>query len=304
VLASLETDLKRMVFGQDPAITALASAIKLSRAGLRDAEKPVGNYLFSGPTGVGKTEVARQLAETLGIKLMRFDMSEYMERHTVSRLIGAPPGYVGFDQGGLLTDAVDQTPHAVLLLDEIEKAHPDVFNLLLQVMDHGALTDNNGRKADFKNVILVMTTNAGAQEMSRSSIGFQTQDHSTDGLEAVKKMFTPEFRNRLDSIIPFGPLNRDVIKTVVDKFLVEIQVQLDDKKVLLEVSEAARAWLGEQGYDELLGARPMQRLIQDKIKKPLAEDILFGRLAKHGGVVQVDIEDGDLVLNIEEEAVV
>jgi ATP-dependent Clp protease ATP-binding subunit ClpA len=303
-LKDLDANLKMVIFGQDDAIDSLASAIKLARAGLREGEKPIGSFLFSGPTGVGKTEVCRQLARIMGVELVRFDMSEYMERHTVSRLIGAPPGYVGFDQGGLLTEAITKQPHCVLLLDEIEKAHPDVFNLLLQVMDHGALTDNNGRKADFKNVILVMTTNAGAQEMSRSSIGFQTQDHSTDGLEAVKKMFTPEFRNRLDSIIPFGPLNRDVIKTVVDKFLVEIQVQLDDKKVLLEVSEAARAWLGEQGYDELLGARPMQRLIQDKIKKPLAEDILFGRLAKHGGVVQVDIEDGDLVLNIEEEAVV
>ena len=303
-LKDLDANLKMVIFGQDDAIDSLSSAIKLARAGLREGEKPIGSFLFSGPTGVGKTEVCRQLARIMGVELVRFDMSEYMERHTVSRLIGAPPGYVGFDQGGLLTEAITKQPHCVLLLDEIEKAHPDVFNLLLQVMDHGALTDNNGRKADFKNVILVMTTNAGAQEMSRSSIGFQTQDHSTDGLEVVKKMFTPEFRNRLDSIIPFGPLSKTVIKTVVDKFLVEIQVQLDDKKVLLEVSEAARAWLGEQGYDELLGARPMQRLIQEKIKKPLAEDILFGRLAKHGGVVQVEIEDGDLVLNIEEEAVV
>ena len=304
LLSKLEGNLKMTVFGQDAAVSQMVSAIKLARAGLRGGQKPIGSFLLAGPTGVGKTELTRQLALQMGLELLRFDMSEYMERHTVSRLIGAPPGYVGFDQGGLLTEAITKQPHCVLLLDEIEKAHPDVFNLLLQVMDHGALTDNNGRKADFKNVILVMTTNAGAQEMSRSSIGFQTQDHSTDGLEVVKKMFTPEFRNRLDSIIPFGPLSKTVIKTVVDKFLVEIQVQLDDKKVLLEVSEAARAWLGEQGYDELLGARPMQRLIQDKIKKPLAEDILFGRLAKHGGVVQVEIEDGDLVLNIEEEAVV
>ncbi|MGB1189138.1 MAG: ATP-dependent Clp protease ATP-binding subunit ClpA [Pseudomonadales bacterium] len=300
-LKDLEANLKMVIFGQDAAIDSLASAIKLARAGLRDGEKPIGSFLFSGPTGVGKTEVCRQLARIMGVELVRFDMSEYMERHTVSRLIGAPPGYVGFDQGGLLTESITKQPHCVLLLDEIEKAHPDVFNLLLQVMDHGSLTDNNGRKADFKNVVLVMTTNAGAQEMSRSSIGFQTQDHSTDGLEVLKKMFTPEFRNRLDGIIPFGPLDRTVIKTVVDKFLVEIQVQLDEKKVLLDVTDAARVWLGERGYDEMLGARPMQRLIQDKIKKPLAEDILFGKLAK-GGVVRVDVEDDELVLLIEEEA--
>ncbi len=300
-LKDLEANLKMVIFGQDAAIDSLASAIKLARAGLRDGEKPIGSFLFSGPTGVGKTEVCRQLARIMGVELVRFDMSEYMERHTVSRLIGAPPGYVGFDQGGLLTESITKQPHCVLLLDEIEKAHPDVFNLMLQVMDHGSLTDNNGRKADFKNVVLVMTTNAGAQEMSRSSIGFQTQDHSTDGLEVLKKMFTPEFRNRLDGIIPFGPLDRTVIKTVVDKFLVEIQVQLDEKKVLLDVTDAARVWLGERGYDEMLGARPMQRLIQDKIKKPLAEDILFGKLAK-GGVVRVDVEDDELVLLIEEEA--
>ncbi len=300
-LKDLEANLKMVIFGQDAAIDSLASAIKLARAGLRDGEKPIGSFLFSGPTGVGKTEVCRQLARIMGVELVRFDMSEYMERHTVSRLIGAPPGYVCFDQGGLLTESITKQPHCVLLLDEIEKAHPDVFNLLLQVMDHGSLTDNNGRKADFKNVVLVTTTNAGAQEMSRSSIGFQTQDHSTDGLEVLKKMFTPEFRNRLDGIIPFGPLDRTVIKTVVDKFLVEIQVQLDEKKVLLDVTDAARVWLGERGYDEMLGARPMQRLIQDKIKKPLAEDILFGKLAK-GGVVRVDVEDDELVLLIEEEA--
>ena len=302
-LKDLEANLKMVIFGQDAAIDSLASAIKLARAGLRDGEKPIGSFLFSGPTGVGKTEVCRQLARIMGVELVRFDMSEYMERHTVSRLIGAPPGYVGFDQGGLLTESITKQPHCVLLLDEIEKAHPDVFNLLLQVMDHGSLTDNNGRKADFKNVVLVMTTNAGAQEMSRSSIGFQTQDHSTDGLEVLKKMFTPEFRNRLDGIIPFGPLDRTVIKTVVDKFLVEIQVQLDEKKVLLDVTDAARVWLGERGYDEMLGARPMQRLIQDKIKKPLAEDILFGKLSK-GGVVRVDVEGEELVLLIEEEALV
>ncbi len=302
-LKDLEANLKMVIFGQDAAIDSLASAIKLARAGLRDGEKPIGSFLFSGPTGVGKTEVCRQLARIMGVELVRFDMSEYMERHTVSRLIGAPPGYVGFDQGGLLTESITKQPHCVLLLDEIEKAHPDVFNLLLQVMDHGSLTDNNGRKADFKNVVLVMTTNAGAQEMSRSSIGFQTQDHSTDGLEVLKKMFTPEFRNRLDGIIPFGPLDRTVIKTVVDKFLVEIQVQLDEKKVLLDVTDAARVWLGERGYDEKLGARPMQRLIQDKIKKPLAEDILFGKLSK-GGVVRVDVDEDELVLLIEEEALV
>jgi len=236
----------------------------------------------------------------MGVELIRFDMSEYMERHTVSRLIGAPPGYVGFDQGGLLTEQVTKHPHCVLLLDEVEKAHPEVFNLLLQVMDHGTLTDNNGRSADFRNVVLVMTTNAGAQEMSRSSIGFLSQDHTTDGMEVIKKMFTPEFRNRLDSIIQFGPLTSDVIKTVVDKFLVEVQVQLDDKKVVLEISEEAREWLAVHGYDEAMGARPMQRLIQSKIKKELAEDILFGKLSKGGGVVHVIVENDDLVMEIEE----
>ena len=299
-LKDLETNLKMVIFGQDDAIGSLSSAIKLARAGLREGEKPIGSFLFSGPTGVGKTEVCRQLATIMGVELIRFDMSEYMERHTVSRLIGAPPGYVGFDQGGLLTEAITKHPHCVLLLDEIEKAHPDVFNLLLQVMDHGRLTDNNGRGADFRNVILVMTTNAGAAEMSRSSIGFQIQDHAPDGMEVLKKMFTPEFRNRLDAIIPFGPLSREVIKTVVDKFLVAIQVQLDEKKVQLNVTDAARDWLAKHGYDELMGARPMQRLIQDRIKKPLAEDILFGRLSDGGGNVVVDEEDGDLVLVIEE----
>jgi ATP-dependent Clp protease ATP-binding subunit ClpA len=302
-LKDLETNLKMVIFGQDEAISSLSSAIKLARAGLREGEKPIGSFLFSGPTGVGKTEVCRQLATIMGVELIRFDMSEYMERHTVSRLIGAPPGYVGFDQGGLLTEAITKHPHCVLLLDEIEKAHPDVYNLLLQVMDHGRLTDNNGRGADFRNVILVMTTNAGAAEMSRSSIGFQIQDHALDGMEVLKKMFTPEFRNRLDAIIPFGPLSRDVIKTVVDKFLVAIQVQLDDKKVQLDVTDAARDWLAVNGYDELMGARPMQRLIQDRIKKPLAEDILFGRLSEGGGVVVVDEEEGELVLRIEEALV-
>jgi ATP-dependent Clp protease ATP-binding subunit ClpA len=299
-LRGLESNLKMVIFGQDEAINTLSSAIKLSRAGLKEGEKPIGSFLFAGPTGVGKTELCRQLARIMGIEMLRFDMSEYMERHTVSRLIGAPPGYIGYDQGGLLTEAINKQPHCVVLLDEIEKAHPDVFNLLLQVMDHGTLTDNNGRKADFRNVVLVMTTNAGAQEMSRSSIGFNHQDHSTDGMEILKKMFTPEFRNRLDSIIQFNSLSREVISTVVDKFLVEIQVQLDDKKVVLNVSEDARDWIAEHGYDEAMGARPMQRLIQNKIKKELAEDILFGRLSRNGGEVEVTVEDGELVLNIEE----
>jgi ATP-dependent Clp protease ATP-binding subunit ClpA len=297
VLASLETDLNRMVFGQDPAITALASAIKLSRAGLRDAEKPVGNYLFSGPTGVGKTEVARQLAETLGIKLMRFDMSEYMERHTVSRLIGAPPGYVGFDQGGLLTDAVDQTPHAVLLLDEIEKAHPDLFNILLQVMDHGKLTDNNGKIVDFRNVVLIMTTNAGAQELSKSAIGFNRTHNEGADIEAIEKMFTPEFRNRLDAIIPFAPLGKDVIRLVVDKFIMQLDAQLADRNVEIELSEAAMDWLAERGYDAKYGARPLARVVQEYIKKPLADEMLFGGLVG-GGLVFVDVADDDLTVTV------
>jgi ATP-dependent Clp protease ATP-binding subunit ClpA len=299
-LRDLETNLKMVIFGQDEAIGTLSSAIKLSRAGLKEEGKPIGSFLFSGPTGVGKTEVCRQLASIMGIELVRFDMSEYMERHTVSRLIGAPPGYVGYDQGGLLTESVTKQPHCVLLFDEIEKAHPEVFNLLLQVFDHGTLTDNNGRKADFRNVVIVMTTNAGAQEMSRNSIGFQVQDNAPDGMEVIKKMFTPEFRNRLDAIIQFDSLSKDVIKTVVDKFIVEIQVQLDSKKVQLEVSEEARQWLADNGYDEKMGARPMQRLIQNRIKKDLAEDILFGKLSNGGGVVHVTVEDGDLNLEIEE----
>jgi len=294
LLRNLERDLKLTVFGQDAAIESLATAIKLSRAGLKAAEKPVGSFLFAGPTGVGKTEVARQLSRALGIELIRFDMSEYMERHTVSRLIGAPPGYVGFDQGGLLTEAVTKNPHCVLLLDEIEKAHPDVFNLLLQVMDHGTLTDNNGRKADFRNIILVMTTNAGAETAARASIGFSQQDHSSDAMEVIKKSFTPEFRNRLDTIIQFGRLSHEVIKSIVDKFLVELQAQLEDKHVSLEVSEAARDWLAEQGYDAQMGARPMARLIQDKIKRPLAEQILFGELSAQGGMVHIDCEEGEL----------
>jgi len=296
-LRSLETNLKMVVFGQDEAISSLATAIKLSRAGLGNPDKPIGSYLFSGPTGVGKTEVSRQLARIMGIELLRFDMSEYMERHTVSRLIGAPPGYVGFDQGGLLTEAVSKHPHCVLLLDEIEKAHPDVFNLLLQVMDHGALTDNNGRKADFRNVILIMTTNAGAQEMSRASIGFTHQDHSSDGMEVIKRSFSPEFRNRLDAIVQFGPLGPATIRTVVDKFLVELQVQLDNKKVTLDVDESAREWFAEHGYSPLMGARPMARLIQEKLKKALAEEILFGSL-NDGGEVLVSILDNEVKLEI------
>ena len=293
VLRDLEKTLKRVVFGQDKAIEALSSAIKLARAGLREPEKPIGNYLFAGPTGVGKTEVAKQLANTLGVELLRFDMSEYMEKHAVSRLIGAPPGYVGFDQGGMLTDGVDQHPHCVLLLDEIEKAHPDVYNILLQVMDNGKLTDHNGKSVDFRNVILIMTTNAGAETASRASIGFTQQDHSTDAMEVIKKSFTPEFRNRLDTIIQFGRLSHETIKSIVDKFLTELQAQLEDKRVTLEVSDAARSWLAERGYDVMMGARPMARLIQDKIKRPLAEEILFGELAEHGGVVHIDIKGGE-----------
>ena len=297
-LKNLDSNLKMVVFGQNRAIDSLATAIKLSRAGLNDAEKPIGSFLFSGPTGVGKTEVSRQLAKIMGIELIRFDMSEYMESHTVSRLIGAPPGYVGFDQGGLMTEAITKNPHCVLLLDEIEKAHPDVFNLLLQVMDHGSLTDNNGRKADFRNVILIMTTNAGAREMASSSIGFTEQDHSTDGLEIIKKIFTPEFRNRLDAIIQFDILQPEIVCTVIDKFLVELQVQLDDKKVLLHMDESAVDWFLEHGYSETMGARPMARLIQEKLKKTLAEDILFGELAENGGDVTISAVDDDIKLEI------
>ena len=298
-LKNLERNLKLTVFGQDEAIGALSNAVKLGRAGLGSPDRPIGSFLFAGPTGVGKTEVTRQLAVAMGMDLVRFDMSEYMERHTVSRLIGAPPGYVGYDQGGLLTEAVTKTPHCVLLLDEVEKAHPDVFNLLLQVMDHGTLTDNNGRKADFRNVILVMTTNAGAELMTRSSIGFTVQDHSTDGSEAISRLFSPEFRNRLDSIIQFNSLDTDVIKGVVDKFLTELQAQLDDKKVQLDVNEDARAWFAKKGYDKSMGARPMNRLIQDMLKRPLAEKILFGELAETGGVVHVSTSKDELEFDVE-----
>ncbi len=294
-LKSLDRDLKLVIFGQDPAIDSLASAIKMARSGLREENKPVGSFLFAGPTGVGKTEVTRQLAMQMGIELIRFDMSEYMERHTVSRLIGAPPGYVGYDQGGLLTEAVNKNPHSVLLLDEIEKAHPEVFNLLLQVMDHGTLTDNNGRKADFRNVIIVMTTNAGAAEMSRSSIGFTQQDHATDGGEAIKKLFSPEFRNRLDSIIQFQALSKPIVERVVDKMLVELESQLGNKDVSIELDDDARTWLASRGYDRAMGARPMARLIQEKIKRPLAESLLFGELSD-GGHVRVTVVDDDISL--------
>ncbi|HAT6813322.1 TPA: ATP-dependent Clp protease ATP-binding subunit ClpA [Legionella pneumophila] len=292
-LRNLERDLKLLVYGQDQAITALASAIKLGRSGLREPQKPVGCFLFAGPTGVGKTEVTRQLANVLGIELLRFDMSEYMEKHTVSRLIGAPPGYVGYDQGGLLTEAVTKNPHAVLLLDEIEKAHPDVFNLLLQIMDHGTLTDTNGRQADFRHIILVMTSNAGASELVRNSIGFSTQDNTNDGLEVIKKQFSPEFRNRLDAIINFAPLDTQTIGLVVDKFIMELDEQLSHKGVTFTVDKSAREWLMEHGYDKAMGARPMARLIQENIKKPLADELLFGKLM-HGGHVTLRVKDGKL----------
>ena len=297
VLASLESDLKRMVFGQDVALSALASAIKLSRAGLREPEKPIGNYLFSGPTGVGKTEAARQLAETLGVKLVRFDMSEYMERHTVSRLIGAPPGYVGFDQGGLLTDAIDQTPHAVLLLDEIEKAHPDLFNILLQVMDHGKLTDSNGKSVDFRNVVLIMTTNAGATEMSKQAIGFGRGTKIDADSEAIEKAFTPEFRNRLDAVIPFATLPPEVVRMVVDKFIMQLEAQLTDRNVEIDLDAAARDWLSKKGYHPTFGARPLARVVQEEIKKPLADHLLFGDLTS-GGIVKVTVADNKLVLDV------
>jgi ATP-dependent Clp protease ATP-binding subunit ClpA len=298
VLRDLEGALKRVVFGQDTAIEALSSAIKLARAGLREPEKPIGNYLFAGPTGVGKTEVAKQLAETLGVELLRFDMSEYMEKHAVSRLIGAPPGYVGFDQGGLLTDGIDQHPHCVLLLDEIEKAHPDVFNILLQVMDHGTLTDHNGRKVDFRNVVLIMTSNAGAAEQAKSAIGFGRDRREGEDTAAIERTFTPEFRNRLDAVISFGALPREVIVKVVEKFVLQLEAQLLDRDVTIELTEEAALWLAEKGYDDRMGARPLGRVIQESIKKPLAEELLFGKLAK-GGVVKVGLRDGKIALDVE-----
>jgi ATP-dependent Clp protease ATP-binding subunit ClpA len=289
VMKELSRSLKRVVFGQNAAIDALASAIKLARAGLREPEKPIGSYLFSGPTGVGKTEVAKQLADTLGVKLIRFDMSEYMERHSVSRLIGAPPGYVGFDQGGLLTDGVDQHPHCVLLLDEIEKAHPDLFNILLQVMDHGKLTDHNGKSVDFRNVIIIMTTNAGAADMAKEAFGFTRSKREGEDTEAVNRMFSPEFRNRLDAVIAFGHLPTEVVKMVVQKFVLQLEAQLAERQVNIELSDEAADWLVEKGYDQQMGARPMSRTIQEYIKKPLADELLFGRLA-HGGTVRVIVE--------------
>ena len=290
VLANLETGLKNVVFGQDKAIQALTAAIKLARAGLREPEKPIGSYLFSGPTGVGKTEVAKQLAQSLGVQLLRFDMSEYMERHTVSRLIGAPPGYVGFDQGGLLTDGVDQNPHCVVLLDEIEKAHPDLFNVLLQVMDHGKLTDHNGKSVNFRNVILIMTTNAGAADMARAAFGFTRSKREGDDAEAINRLFTPEFRNRLDAIIPFSHLSTEIIGQVVEKFVLQLEAQLADRSVTIELSDEAKRWLIDQGYDELMGARPMARVIQENVKKPLADEVLFGKL-KDGGHVRVVVSE-------------
>ncbi|WP_158929207.1 ATP-dependent Clp protease ATP-binding subunit ClpA [Acidisphaera sp. S103] len=300
-LRNLERDLKSMVFGQDKAIEALAAAIKLARAGLREPEKPIGNYLFSGPTGVGKTEVARQLASTMGIELIRFDMSEYMERHSISRLIGAPPGYVGFDQGGMLTDAIDQHPHAVLLLDEIEKAHPDLFNILLQVMDHGKLTDHNGKTVDFRNVILIMTTNAGASDMAKEAIGFGREARTGDDEDAIKRLFTPEFRNRLDATITFAALTPEIVGRVVEKFVMQLEAQLADRNVTIELSSAAKEWLAERGYDRLYGARPLGRVIQEHIKKPLAEELLFGKLVK-GGAVKVTLKDKKLDFEITEAA--
>ena len=297
VLRDLEKSLKRVVFGQDKAIEALSSAIKLARAGLREPEKPIGNYLFAGPTGVGKTEVAKQLADTLGVELLRFDMSEYMEKHAVSRLIGAPPGYVGFDQGGLLTDGVDQHPHCVLLLDEMEKAHPDVYDILLQVMDHGALTDHNGRTVDFRNVILIMTSNAGAVELAKSAIGFGRDRREGEDTAAIERTFTPEFRNRLDAVISFAPLGKEIILQVVEKFVLQLEAQLLDRNVVIELSKPAAEWLAEKGYDDKMGARPLGRVIQEQIKKPLAEELLFGKLAK-GGLVKVGMRDGEIHLEI------
>ena len=299
VLKDLENSLKRVVFGQNQAIDALSSAIKLSRAGLREPEKPIGNYLFTGPTGVGKTEVARQLADTLGVELLRFDMSEYMEKHAVSRLIGAPPGYVGFDQGGMLTDGIDQHPHSVLLLDEIEKAHPDVYNILLQIMDHGKLTDHNGRQVDFRNVILIMTSNAGAAEQAKAAIGFGRDRREGEDTAAVERTFSPEFRNRLDAVISFAPLDKEVILQVVEKFVLQLEAQLMDRNVQIELTPAAAEWIAERGYDDKMGARPLGRVIQEHIKKPLAEELLFGKLTK-GGLIKVDVKDDKISLELEE----
>ena len=291
-LKSLDTDLKRVVYGQDEAIEALSASIKLARAGLREPNKPIGSYLFAGPTGVGKTEVAKQLASIMGVEMLRFDMSEYMERHTVSRLIGAPPGYVGYDEGGLLTDGVDQHPHCVLLLDEIEKAHPDLFNILLQVMDNGALTDANGRKVDFRNVVVIMTTNAGASDAAKNAIGFGAGKKDDEQDEAIKRLFTPEFRNRLDAVITFGGLTPEIIDRVVEKFILQLEVQLEDRNVSIEITKAARDWLAKRGFDADMGARPLARTIQEHVKKPMAEELLFGELQK-GGVVHIDIDKDD-----------
>ena len=301
VLKDLEKSLKRVVFGQDKAIEALSSAIKLARAGLREPEKPIGNYLFAGPTGVGKTEVAKQLADTLGVEMLRFDMSEYMEKHAISRLIGAPPGYVGFDQGGMLTDGVDQNPHCVLLLDEMEKAHPDVYNILLQVMDHGKLTDHNGRTTDFRNVILIMTSNAGASELGKNAMGFNRESRDGEDIAAIERTFTPEFRNRLDAIISFGALPKPVIQQVVEKFVLQLEAQLIDRNVHIEITPNAAQWLGDKGYDAKMGARPLGRVIQEHIKKPLAEELLFGKLVK-GGLVKVGVKAGELTLTYEKPA--
>lgn len=299
-LKNLERDLKTLVFDQDDAVHVLADSIKMARAGLREPQKPIGSYLFSGPTGVGKTEVAQQLANILGIELKRLDMSEYMERHSVARLIGTPPGYVGFEQGGLLTDAVDQHPHCVLLLDEIEKAHPDIYNILLQVMDYGKLTDNNGKTIDFRNVILIMTTNAGAQQLAKAPIGFERDVRTDDDQEEIKRVFTPEFRNRLDSIVPFAPLSQDTVARIVDKFIIQLEAQLSDRNVSIQLTDEARDYLAKKGYDPMMGARPLSRVIQEKVKRPLAEELLFGRLTG-GGFVLVELKDGELTFSLEDD---